>query len=413
MKFAPTLVLALLLGALVAGCSSSGDSGDQASTSTGQKSADFTPVIAKVGDVEITQGYFDERYRQLPPASQAKFSGEDWRSRFLDELIEETLLYEQAEAEKYEQSPEVEAALEAAKRRILVNAFTKHVEDTAMPTEEEIQEHWELRKEDYKELDRVLVSHIRCADKAKIDEAYAKLEAGESFEKVAWEYDEDPNSRANKGLIGWVNPGGFVLGVGYDERFTNIAFELGHLQYSEPVELNGNWHIIRAGNKVIGDMPSFEEARPRVIEDIRPRAVRREYERLVEELRQRYQVSRFGEFQEGPPQTESQLYKLASEARNPYARVAYYEKLVEQYPKSEYADDSLFLLGFIWSEELVDAPNAAGYLQRLMDEYPDSPYVEDARWLMHNLAGRVRGLKDAGASDAGQLQRNLDDYRSN
>ncbi len=413
MKFGHTLVPFLLLGLALNACSSGSDSTGGGSAGSSTTTSDFTPVIAKVGDVEITQGYFDERYRQLPPASQARFSGEDWRTRFLDDLIEETLLYKQAIAEEYEQSPQVEAALEAAKRRIMVNAFAEHLKSTAMPPEDEILEHWELRKEEYRELDRVLVSHIRCEEKSKIDEAYAKLQSGVDFETVAREYDEDPNSRANKGLIGWINPGGFVLGVGYDERFTNIAFELQNQEWSEPVEFSGNWHIIRAGNKFEGEMPSFEDSRSRVIEDIRPRAVRREYDALIVDLEQRYEVSRFGEFQQGPPQTDAQLYQLAKEARNPYARVAYYDRLVERYPRSEHVDDSLFMLGFIWSEELVDAPFAAGYLQRLIEDYPDSPYVDDARWLMNNLAGRVRGLKDAGARDANQLQRNLGGYRGN
>jgi hypothetical protein len=179
------------------------------------------------------------------------------------------------------------------------------------------------------------------------------------------------------------------------------------------VQIGDNWFIIRAGTKVEGKMPTFEEARDKVIEDIRPRAVRREYKHLLGELEKRYDVVRYGEFQEKTPRTAEQLYKLGAEARNPYARVDYYSQLADQYPESEYADDSLFMLGFIWSEELVDAPSALSYLKRLVEVYPDSPYREDAEWLMQNLSGRVRGLKGAGATNADQLQRNLDGFRDN
>ena len=56
------------------------------------------------------------------------------------------------------------------------------------------------------------------------------------------------------------------------------------------------------------------------------------------------------------------------------------DQLLEQYPQSEWAPMSLFLLGsYIYDDQLSDTAMAHQTFQRLIDEYPESALADDAQ----------------------------------
>ena len=76
-------ILILMAAAIsLIACGGAEDSGDSPSRrdQINRAGEDFTAVIAKVGDIEITQGYFDFRYELLSAQERGRFSGEDWKN---------------------------------------------------------------------------------------------------------------------------------------------------------------------------------------------------------------------------------------------------------------------------------------------------------------------------------------------
>lgn len=65
---------------------------------------------------------------------------------------------------------------------------------------------------------------------------------------------------------------------------------------------------------------------------------------------------------------------------NPDKCIAIGNQLVSQYPESEWAPMSLFLMGsYVYDDMIKDTAQAHVMFQRIIDEYPDSELVEDAR----------------------------------
>jgi len=55
-------------------------------------------------------------------------------------------------------------------------------------------------------------------------------------------------------------------------------------------------------------------------------------------------------------------------------------QLTANYPESDWAPMSLFLLGsYVYNDQLNDTAQAHAMFQRLIDEYPDSELVDDAQ----------------------------------
>ncbi len=88
--------------------------------------------------------------------------------------------------------------------------------------------------------------------KAKIDEIYAKLKAGEKFEDLATKFSDDKGSAKNGGQLPPFGTGRMV------PEFEKAAFELkNNGDFSAPVKTSYGWHIIKRVEKK--PVPTFEE----------------------------------------------------------------------------------------------------------------------------------------------------------
>ncbi len=84
---------------------------------------------------------------------------------------------------------------------------------------------------------------VTGAAKAKADEVYAKVKAGEDFATLAKTYSQDPGTAANGGDLGFFGKGKMV------PAFEEAAFALAVGSYSEPMRTVYGYHIIKVTEK--------------------------------------------------------------------------------------------------------------------------------------------------------------------
>ena len=80
---------------------------------------------------------------------------------------------------------------------------------------------------------------FEAAQKALVEEIYKKVEAGEDFEALVAEYNEDPGMEQNPDGYTFTTDGGMI------QIFEDAAFALEVGQVSEIVEQPQGWHIIK------------------------------------------------------------------------------------------------------------------------------------------------------------------------
>ena len=241
-----SVTILLLVACFVAGCSSSEDAGSSRESASGGPGGDFTPVIAEIGDVQITQGYFDYRYENLSPGEKARFSGEDWENRFLDALIDEMLLSIEAENENLHRERETEWKLDELRREVLfARYYQKHFQDQLEIPETELREHYESYTDKYTMLGRILVHHIQTSSEEAAQQAWEEIQDGANFTVMAGKYSEDELTRDKHGTLGWINPDGYVLGRGFDEEFTDYVFSLEADSVYPPKKIGDHWHVVK------------------------------------------------------------------------------------------------------------------------------------------------------------------------
>jgi tetratricopeptide (TPR) repeat protein len=83
--------------------------------------------------------------------------------------------------------------------------------------------------------------------------------------------------------------------------------------------------------------------------------------------------------------TVDELLAGAEEAVMPSVQIEVYKKMYERFPDDAMADKALFMVGFIYSEELGDYEEAGVYFRKLKEEYPTSDFVKPADWMLENM----------------------------
>ncbi len=105
-------------------------------------------ILAKVNGKAITESQLQQFLNALPPNYDKVKQNPDFKKQVLDSMINEELLYQEAEREKLENTPEVKKQIEEAKKKILINALLrKHVKPPKVSvSEKEVKEFYEKNK---------------------------------------------------------------------------------------------------------------------------------------------------------------------------------------------------------------------------------------------------------------------------
>ena len=68
------------------------------------------------------------------------------------------------------------------------------------------------------------------------------------------------------------------------------------------------------------------------------------------------------------------------------------EKLVKEFPEDENRSTAVFMLGFIYANNLKEYDKAEKYYKMMLEEYPDHEFTDDAKFELDNLGKDIDSL---------------------
>ncbi|HUV36391.1 MAG TPA: glycosyltransferase family 39 protein [Patescibacteria group bacterium] len=128
----------------------------------------------------------------------------------------------------------------------------------------------------------------------------------------------------------------------------------------------------------------FELAQKEYFLNVEVRLYRKQSTRR-EPVTQRIQTPITGDDQ-GPSR---KLWERAMEQAVPEEKIKLYREIVSRYPDDQLAPQALYMIGFIYAEELQDTLKAQNALEDLIIQYPESSLIESARWMIGTLNGNT------------------------
>jgi tetratricopeptide (TPR) repeat protein len=347
-----------------------------------------SPVICKVGDLEITQQDLELRYEDLPDAMKGRFSGVDWEKRLLRYMVDEALLARQALRLHLDRDPEVARNLISQRRAALKTALrSKGDIPLREPTEQEIREQYETNRTKYVMQGRIHARHLVCDTREAAYDLYGKLR--ETQDEKDWlmavaKYSKNAQSAQQGGDLGWFDRGGIIPTITYGRDFAEIVWNW-DIGLHEPVSIQGDWHIIEILDRETERPMTLEEARDMVITDLAPRIQDQQLDAYIRGLRGQTEISYFGAYARGQGKSAKELFERAWYASTAQEKVDIYSLILDDYPDDELIDETLFLLANVYYDNWGDVPAAMRLLDRLCQEHPESELYDDAEYIKQNL----------------------------
>ncbi|MTJ04676.1 MAG: peptidylprolyl isomerase [Sediminimonas qiaohouensis] len=246
-------------------------------------------VVATVNGTEITlgqmiiaRGGLPDQYKSMP--DDVLFEG------ILDQLVQQTLL---AQTIEDDMPMRVEMALENEKRTLLASEVVNSIVGGAV-TEDAIQAAYEETYANADPEQEWNASHILVETEEDAAALVKRAREGEEFAKLAREHSTGPSGPGG-GELGWFGAGSMV--PDFEKAITSLEPE----EISDPVKTQFGWHVIRLNETRLKDVPSIEDVRKELQQQVQRDAV----DARVSELREGAEIDTSGQDLVDPAQLKN------------------------------------------------------------------------------------------------------------
>jgi len=234
-------------------------------------SAQPSPVLGKIGDIEIETREIRESLAGLETGQGSSFSGNPAAvNQYVRAILVQRLLLQQALEEKFDQDPKVIAKLVRIREAALTDAYLESFSTPPadFPSDKETTAAYEATKPTLGipkgfRIAQIFVATSDDAEK-KIGEISKKLKAKETgFAELARSSSEESNSAKNGGEIGWVTEAQVQPEI--REKLTKLSVN----DITEPVKLQDGWHVIKLLETRAASTATLDQVRPQLIAKLR------------------------------------------------------------------------------------------------------------------------------------------------
>jgi peptidyl-prolyl cis-trans isomerase C len=392
-RFALVLCVACLTAVpvMMTGCgggSSGGSSDFQWKPLFGDFTKDATPIVARVGDVTISERDLELYLDEMPPKVRARYNGPEGERLALSRMIEQVMLVTAAIDEEIYRETGVARNLISLRRNTLEYAMRNvGLLKGQEPTEEAMRQFYQDNKSQYRTQARNLVRHIQCESRDQAQAVYDRLRKAKDpnpWPKVVWEYSTNLVTKGADGELGWVSETGFVPNINDPGEFSKRVAPLA-MGLHEPFRVGGVWHVVEVTQRVEERPQTFTEAMQKVKTDMMPGFQDAIIKDWLKAERERYDIVLEGKFAPGQGLSADELYARAMAVADAERKVELLVLLQQDYPDHERADDALFMAAYAAMGAFKDLRVADRLLETLLSEYPDSEFKADADYLRENL----------------------------
>ncbi|MEL6342588.1 MAG: peptidylprolyl isomerase [Myxococcota bacterium] len=289
MRLVQSIVGALLLVGLTAGCDGDGASSNNTTENKPPSEAapaeDIGDVIAEVNGAAIGSEAFKQAAARKP--AEGDTLSDEERTEIVDSLIAEELLYQEALRKGLDRDPKV--------KKVMVNTLLRQEVFGAVRnsdfTDEELEAYYNAHKEEFVVPEKVQIKRILIEISDKLPEAEAKAKAESirgqivaqpnRFKELATENSDDPYRRRG-GDVGFVPRSGKP---GLDQAIVDKAFEMEVDQISEVFQADGGFNIIMVANKRDRVERTFQQMKGSVLRKVKSEKLEEMYDQYTANLR--------------------------------------------------------------------------------------------------------------------------------
>jgi peptidyl-prolyl cis-trans isomerase C len=222
--------------------------------------------VAFAQNVAIVNGKAVPTARVEALANQLAKSGrpvtDEVKAQIKDEVITREIFMQEAQKRGLAASKDFKEQMELARQTILIRELFADFQKTSPVTDADLKAEYDkfTAANSGKEYS---ARHILVEKEEEAKDIVARLKKGEKFEDIAKKMSKDPGSGANGGDLGWSTAANYV------PEFSQAMVKLEKGQLTEtPVKSQFGWHVIRLEDTRDAKLPSFEELKPQIAQQM-------------------------------------------------------------------------------------------------------------------------------------------------
>lgn len=225
-----------------------------------------TAQSALAQNIAIVNGKAVPKARLDALAQQVAKSGRpvtpDVQAQMREAVIVREIFAQEAEKLGLLGSDDFKSQMEIARQSILITSLIEDFKKKNAVTDAELKTEYDKFSaanggKEYK------ARHILVEKEAEAKAIIASLKKGGKFEDIAKKQSKDSGSGANGGDLDWANPSSYVA------EFTQAMLKLNKGQMTDaPVKTQFGFHIIRVDDIRNAQLPSFDELKPQIAQQI-------------------------------------------------------------------------------------------------------------------------------------------------
>lgn len=179
-----------------------------------------------------------------------------------EEVIAREVFMQEAERLGLQGSPEVRTQMEFARQQIIIRALFSDFAKKNPVTDAEVKAEYDKFRSQVGERE-FKARHILVEKEDEARALIAQLRGGANFADLAKRASKDPGSAANGGDLDWAAPGSYV------KEFADAMTRLQKGQTTDaPVRSQFGFHIIRVDDIRQAQVPSMDELRPQITQNL-------------------------------------------------------------------------------------------------------------------------------------------------
>ena len=351
---------------------------------------DTSRVLVRVGKESITRAMVEVRLAELPDQYKAQYSTPAGRQQLLDRMVEEKVWLDVAMKHGVADRPKVKQQLEQQRSDLLIRTWiSEQMAANPAPSDSDAMEYYQAHQSDYRSPATVSLRHIQLASQAEAKRVlpFAR-DPKKDFTELAKKYSADTLAKKNGGQLGTITRDGVFPTLGTQKALADSVFTLAEGQVGGPWKTDRGWHIIRVDMKREDSTRPFDQVKPLIIRQLGARRTQDYYRELLDKARHDIGVKADSAAIKGfvsAQRSARDLFQEAQQATDPHARIAAYQRVVDEWPASDVAAQSQFMIGFINSEELKDYEAAERAMRAVVKNYPKSDLVASAQWMIDHM----------------------------
>jgi peptidyl-prolyl cis-trans isomerase C len=232
-----------------------------------QSAEELKAPLAKIDDVVITLGEFQERINRQSPYIRARYTSLDQKKEFLDSLVRFEILAKEAYRRGYDKDPEVIRTM----KQVMIQKLMRDEFDTKITadsiTDAEMKAYYDANVADYVKPEEVRVSAIILKNKAQADRVLLEAhgDAGKTnkgFRDLVTKYTADEETKLRGGDLRYLDQTTKDLPA----PVIKAAFTLVNTgDVSGVVDAgNGQFYILKQTGRRKAMTKTFDEAKPQI-----------------------------------------------------------------------------------------------------------------------------------------------------